>query len=73
MKRQQQRQKLSAEDAAARQASAEAEQARKISVREEKNLVETLGGMFPALDKEVILDVVRANEGRSVDSNHHIC
>jgi hypothetical protein len=57
-------QQLSAEELASRQASAEARQARDISVREEKNLVETLGGMFPALDREVIVDVVRANEGR---------
>jgi len=58
------RKKLSAEDAAARQASAETEQARKIRVREEAAVVETLSGMFPNLDKDVILDVVRANEGR---------
>ncbi|KIV99214.1 uncharacterized protein PV09_09078 [Verruconis gallopava] len=58
------KQQPSAEELAARQASAEAKQAREISAREEKNLVETLGGMFPQLDKEVIVDVVRANEGR---------
>lgn len=58
------RPKISAEEAAARQESAEAKQARDISAREEKNLVETLNGMFPGLDKEVIVDVVRANEGR---------
>jgi hypothetical protein len=57
-------QRLSAEDAAARQASAETEQARKIRAREEATVVETLSGMFPGLDKDVILDVVRANEGR---------
>ncbi|QDS73301.1 hypothetical protein FKW77_005873 [Venturia effusa] len=57
-------QKLSAEDAAARQASAETEQARKIRAREEATVVETLSGMFPGLDKDIILDVVRANEGR---------
>lgn len=62
--RTQPKEKLTAEESAARQASAEAKQARDISAREEKNLVETLGGMFPALDKEVIIDVVRANEGR---------
>jgi hypothetical protein len=54
----------SAEDAAARQASAEAEEARKIRLREEGTVVETLSGMFPQLDKDLILDVVRANEGR---------
>lgn len=63
-------QKLSAEDAAARQASAETEQARKIRAREEATVVETLSGMFPGLDKDVILDVVRANEGRYVISWH---
>jgi hypothetical protein len=56
--------KLSAEDSAARQASQEAEEARKIRLREERNVVETLCGMFPALDREVVVDVVRANEGR---------
>lgn len=56
--------RLSAEDAAARQASAEAEQARMIQRREHVNTVETLQGMFPALDREVIEDVVRLNEGR---------
>jgi len=54
----------SAEDAAARQASREAEEARKVRIREERNSVETLCGMFPALDREVVVDVVRANEGR---------
>jgi hypothetical protein len=29
-------------------------------------VVETLCGMFPALDREVVIDVVRANEGRWV-------
>jgi Rab5 GDP/GTP exchange factor len=66
LKQEQQRrvQQMSAEDAAARQASAEAEEARKIRAREEGHVVETLCGMFPGLDKEVIQDVVRANEGR---------
>lgn len=59
-------QKMSAEDAAARQASAEAEEARRLRVREESNVVETLCGMFPGLDRDVIMDVVRANEGRYV-------
>jgi hypothetical protein len=54
----------SAEDAAARQASQEAEEARKIRLREEEHVVETLSGMFPGLDKDVVADVVRANEGR---------
>lgn len=63
-------QKMSAEDAAARQASAEAEEARRLRVREESNVVETLCGMFPGLDREVIMDVVRANEGRYVSPSH---
>ncbi|KAH7088765.1 hypothetical protein FB567DRAFT_317634 [Paraphoma chrysanthemicola] len=59
-----QRQKLSAEDAAARQASAEAEQARRIQEKEHRVVVETLQGMFPQLDRDVIDDVVRVKEGR---------
>ncbi|KAF2010257.1 hypothetical protein BU24DRAFT_428259 [Aaosphaeria arxii CBS 175.79] len=58
------RERLSAEDAAARQASAEAEEARKIQRQEHRVVVETLAGMFPALDREVIDDVVRLKEGR---------
>jgi hypothetical protein len=58
------RQRLSAEDAAARQASAEAEQARKIQAKEHSVVVETLAGMFPQLDRDVIDDVVRVKEGR---------
>ncbi|KAF2709108.1 hypothetical protein K504DRAFT_468315 [Pleomassaria siparia CBS 279.74] len=58
------RQRHSAEDSAARQASAEAEEARRIQRQEHKVIVETLQGMFPALDKEIIDDVVRAKEGR---------
>lgn len=59
-----QRQRLSAEDSAARQASAEAEQARRIQEKEHKVVVETLQGMFPQLDRDVIDDVVRVKEGR---------
>jgi hypothetical protein len=59
-----QRQRLSADDAAARQASAEAEEARKIQRQEHKVVVETLTGMFPQLDRDVIDDVVRQKEGR---------
>lgn len=62
--RQRQRDRLSAEDAAARQASAEAEQARRIQAQEHKVVVETLTGMFPQLDRDVIEDVVREKEGR---------
>lgn len=57
---------MSAEDAAARQASAETEEARKIQRQEHRVVVETLAGMFPALDREVIDDVVRMKEGRYV-------
>jgi hypothetical protein len=53
-----------AQEAAARQASAEAAQARRIQRQEHKTVVETLCGMFPNLDKEVIDDVVRQKEGR---------
>lgn len=60
------RERLSAEDAAARQASAEAEEARRIQRQEHNVVVETLAGMFPALDREVIDDVVRMKEGRYV-------
>lgn len=53
-----------AQEAAARQASAEAAEARRISRVEHRTVVETLCGMFPNLDKEVIDDVVRQKEGR---------
>jgi hypothetical protein len=59
-----QRQRMSAEDAAARQASAESEQARRIQEKEHRVVVETLQGMFPQLDRDVIDDVVRLKEGR---------
>jgi hypothetical protein len=49
---------------AARQASAETEQARRIQQQEHKVVVETLQGMFPQLDRDVIDDVVRLKEGR---------
>ncbi|KAK4976585.1 hypothetical protein LTR66_010812 [Elasticomyces elasticus] len=57
-------QHLSAEDAAARQASAESAEAQKIHRQEHKVIVETLQGMFPDLDRDVISDVVRMKEGR---------
>jgi hypothetical protein len=60
------RERLSAEDAAARQASAEAEEARRIQRQEHSVVVETLAGMFPQLDRDVIDDVVRMKEGRYV-------
>ena len=59
-------QRVSAEDAAARQASAEAEEARRIQWQEHRVVVETLAGMFPGLDREIIDDVVRLKEGRYV-------
>jgi Rab5 GDP/GTP exchange factor len=57
-------QRMNAEDAAALQASAEAEQARKLQAKEHEVVVETLQGMFPGLDRDVIDDVVRMKEGR---------
>ncbi|KIX04507.1 uncharacterized protein Z518_05377 [Rhinocladiella mackenziei CBS 650.93] len=53
-----------AQEAAARQASAEAAEAQRIQRAEHRTVVETLCGMFPNLDKEVIDDVVRQKEGR---------
>lgn len=66
-----QRQRLSAEDAAARQASAEAEEARRIQRQEHTVVLETLAGMFPQLDRDVIDDVVRQKEGRLVSHSLH--
>lgn len=59
---------LTAEEAAARQAGAEADEARRIQRREHESVVDILKAMFPALDKEVIGDVVSMKEGRSVSS-----
>lgn len=56
--------KLSAEDAAARQASAESAEAQRIQRAEHEDVVETLAGMFPDLDKDIIDDVVRVKQGR---------
>ncbi|KAI1146619.1 hypothetical protein F4825DRAFT_440125 [Nemania diffusa] len=58
------RQQLSAQDAAARQASAEAAEAYRLQRAEHNNVVETLAGMFPDLDREIISDVVHQKEGR---------
>ncbi|KAF4976300.1 hypothetical protein FZEAL_7016 [Fusarium zealandicum] len=55
---------LSAEEAAARQASAEVAEAQRLSRAEHANVVETLAGMFPDLDREIISDVVYEKEGR---------
>ncbi len=60
------RQKLSAQEAAARQASAEAAEAHRLSRAEHANVVETLAGMFPDLDRDIISDVVYQKEGRQV-------
>lgn len=57
---------LSVEEAAARQASAEAAEAQRLHRAEHANVVETLAGMFPDLDKEIISDVVYQKEGRLV-------
>jgi Rab5 GDP/GTP exchange factor len=61
------RNRMSAEDAAARQASAEAAEAHRIQRAEHSNVVETLAGMFPDLDREIISDVVTQKDGRLVD------
>jgi hypothetical protein len=58
------RQQLSAEEAAARQASAEAAEAQRLHRAEHDNVVETLAGMFPDLDRDIISDVVYQKEGR---------
>ncbi|KAJ5133707.1 hypothetical protein N7526_005072 [Penicillium atrosanguineum] len=55
---------LDAQDAAARQASAEDAEARRIQRAEHNNVVETLSNMFPNLDRDVIDDVVKIKEGR---------
>ncbi|KUI63650.1 Vacuolar protein sorting-associated protein 9a [Cytospora mali] len=56
--------RYSAEEAAARQASAETAEAQRLHRAEHANIVETLAGMFPDLDKEIISDVVYQKEGR---------
>jgi hypothetical protein len=55
---------LDAQDAAARQASAEDAEARRIQRAEHNNVVETLSNMFPNLDRDIIDDVVKIKEGR---------
>jgi hypothetical protein len=60
------RNRMTAEDAAARQASAEAAEAHRIQRAEHSNVVETLAGMFPDLDREIISDVVTQKDGRLV-------
>ncbi|KAI4237269.1 MAG: hypothetical protein LQ349_001986 [Xanthoria aureola] len=56
--------RMSAEDAAARQASAEAAEAQRIERNEHRDVVDTLAGMFPDLDRDIIDDVVREKHGR---------
>ena len=58
------RNRMTAEDSAARQASAEAAEAHRIQRAEHSNVVETLVGMFPDLDREIISDVVTQKGGR---------
>ncbi|KAJ5168313.1 Vacuolar protein sorting-associated protein 9a [Penicillium canariense] len=55
---------LDAQDAAARQASAEEAEAQRIQHAEHNNVVETLSNMFPNLDRDLIDDVVKQKEGR---------
>lgn len=57
---------FTAEEAAARQASAEAAEAQRLSRAEHANIVETLAGMFPDLDRDIISDVVYQKAGRYV-------
>ena len=57
-------QRLAIDDAAVRQASVETAKAHSLQRREHQTVVETLCGMFPDLDKEVIGDVVRTKDGR---------
>jgi len=56
--------RMSAEDAAARQASAETAEAHRLQREQHANVVETLAGMFPDLDRDIISDVVTQKEGR---------
>ncbi|KEQ72241.1 hypothetical protein M436DRAFT_16856, partial [Aureobasidium namibiae CBS 147.97] len=51
-------------NSAARQASTDMAEAQRIQAQEHQVVVETLQGMFPDLDREVISDVVRMKEGR---------
>jgi len=56
--------RMSAEEAAARQASAEAAEAHRLQRAEHANVVDTLASMFPDLDREIISDVVVQKGGR---------
>lgn len=65
------RQQLSAQEAAARQASAEAAEAHRLQRAEHNTVVETLASMFPDLDREIISDVVHQKEGRLVADRNY--
>ena len=58
------RQHLATDETAARQASAETAEAQRISRAEHQTVVETLSGMFPDLDRDLISDVVREKQGK---------
>jgi hypothetical protein len=58
------RNRPTAEESAARQASAEAAEAHRLQQAEHANVVETLAGMFPDLDRDIISDVVVQKNGR---------
>lgn len=55
---------LSPEELAARQISAEEEEARRITENEFESVVDALSQMFPVLDRNVIIDVATEKEGR---------
>ena len=63
---------LSAEEAAARQASAEAAEAHRIQQAEHENVVGVLESMFPGLDRDIISDVVVQKEGRYVTGSFYL-
>lgn len=56
--------KLSPEELAARQISAEEEEARRITKKEFDSVVDALSQMFPGLDRNVIIDVATEKQGR---------
>lgn len=55
---------FSPEELAARQISAEEEEARRITEKEFESVVDALSQMFPSLDRNVIVDVATEKEGR---------
>ncbi|CAK7566436.1 MAG: hypothetical protein SEPTF4163_004382 [Sporothrix epigloea] len=58
------RRAVTADEAAARQASAETAEAQRLHRVEHATVVDTLAGMFPDLDRDLISDVVYQKEGR---------